>query len=123
MPQQLTADQKKAALQQRIAKLQQKVRRISKRERSQTERARTHAAIVVGMGMIEHAARNPASEVRRVSIRLCENWLATRPDDPAVADLLAQLQGAPSSSADDTEKLSAEAPSQTEAEAISDAAE
>jgi hypothetical protein len=41
--------------------------------------------------MIEHAIRNPGSEVRRVAARIAENHLARRPDDRPVAELLAQL--------------------------------
>jgi hypothetical protein len=47
--------------------------------------------IDVGLEMIEHAIRNPGSEVRRVAIRIIENHLAKRPDDRHLADLLAQL--------------------------------
>jgi hypothetical protein len=41
--------------------------------------------------MIEHALRNPNSEVRRVAIGLVETYLRDHPDDRPVADLLARL--------------------------------
>jgi hypothetical protein len=84
-------EQKKAALQQRIAALKEKVRRIERREATEERRARAHVGIVVGWGMIEHALRNPDSEVRRVAIRLIETHLHERPDDHPVAELLTRL--------------------------------
>jgi hypothetical protein len=86
-----TDEQKKAALQQRISALKEKVRRIERRETMQERRDRAHVGIVVGWGMIEHALRNPNSEVRRVAIRLIEDHLRDRPDDQPVADLLTRL--------------------------------
>jgi hypothetical protein len=41
--------------------------------------------------MIEHALRNPDSEVRHVTIRLIETHLRERPDDRLVAELLTRL--------------------------------
>jgi hypothetical protein len=86
-----TDEQKKAALQQRIAALKEKVRRIERHETLQERRARAHVGIVVGWGMIEHALSNPDSEVRRVVIRLIEDYLRERPDDRPVAELLERL--------------------------------
>ena len=62
-----TDEQKKAALQQRIATLKEKVRRIERREATEERRARAYIGIVIGWGMIEHALRNPDSEVRRIT--------------------------------------------------------
>jgi hypothetical protein len=89
-----TDEQKKAALQQRISALKEKVRRIERHETMQERRDRAHVGIVVGWGMIEHALRNPNSEVRRVAIRLIEDHLCERPDDRPVADLLERLKSA-----------------------------
>ena len=86
-----TDEQKKAALQQRIAALKEKVRRIERREATEERRARAHVGIVIGWGMIEHALRNPDSEVRHVAIRLIETHLRERPDDRPVAELLTRL--------------------------------
>ena len=86
-----TDEQKKAALQQRIAALKEKVRRIERREATEERRARAHVGIVIGWGMIEHALRNPDSEVRRVAIRLIEAHLREHPDDRPVAELLTRL--------------------------------
>jgi hypothetical protein len=89
-----TDEQKKAAYQQRIAALREKVRRIERRETMQERRDRAHVGIVIGWGMIEHALRNPNSEVRRVAFRLTEDHLRERPDDRPVAELLKQLNSA-----------------------------
>ena len=87
-----TDEQKKAAYQQRIAALREKVRRIERRETMQERRDRAHVGIVVGWGMIEHALRNPNSEVRHVAIRLIEDHLRERSDDRPVKELLARLK-------------------------------
>jgi hypothetical protein len=94
-----TDEQKKAAYQQRIAALKEKVRRIERRETTQERRARAHVGIVLGWGMIEHALAHPHSEVRRVAIRLIEDYLRERPDDRSVADLLERLNPAPEATA------------------------
>ncbi len=101
-----TDEQKKAALQQRIAALREKVRRIERREADQERRDRAHVGIVVGWGMIEHAMRNPTSEVRRVAIGLVETYLRDHPDDRPVADLLARLT-APSTDAQEGDQREA----------------
>jgi hypothetical protein len=75
--------------------LNRKIRAMQSRERTQTERNRSHVGIVIGVEIIEHAVRNPASEVRRVIIRIAENHLRKRPEDKSVADLLAMLKDAP----------------------------
>lgn len=87
-----TDEQKKAAYQQRIAALREKVRRIEQRETMQERRDRAHVGIVVGWGMIEHALTQPQSEVRRVAIRLIEDYLRERPDDRPVKELLERLK-------------------------------
>ena len=98
----MTEDEQIAALEQQkedIRKkglvLNRKIRALRSRQRSQADRDRAHIGIVVGLGMIEHAIRNPGSEVRRVAIRILENHHAKRPDDLPVADMLAKLKAAP----------------------------
>jgi hypothetical protein len=127
----LTSEEKIAAIQKKLsdnsaaqARLRRELRAMRTGQKKQTRKQRAHAAIVLGLGMAEHASRNPGSEVRRIAIRILEHYLEQKPaGDPPVAELLAQLQGAPSSPADDAGKLPGEAPIETEAESISDAAE
>jgi len=70
--------------------LNRKIRGLRSRQRSQADRDRSHIGIVVGLGMIEHAIRNPGSEVRRVARRIVLAHLEKRPDDrPKFGDLLA----------------------------------
>lgn len=76
------------------------MRAVRSRQRGQTERTRNHVGIVVGLGLIEHARRNPDSEVRRVMVRIAENHLQERPGDKPVADLLAELKVVPEVPAD-----------------------
>ena len=95
-------EERKAYLQQRLTAIKDNLKRIERREATQERRDRAHVGIVIGWGMIEHALRNPNSEVRRVAIRLIEAHLCERPDDPPVAELLAQLNApaAPSEAAE-----------------------
>lgn len=125
----LSPDEKLAVIEKRLSgnkaeqlKLKRELRAVRSRQKKHTQKERAHAAIVLGLGMAEHATRNPSSEVRRVAIRLLEHHLTQRPDDPPVAALLELLRGAPSP-APDAEKLGADDPLQNEAESISDAAE
>lgn len=97
MPRQSDADKlsalekRKADIRARQLKLNRELRAVRDRQRDQAERTRAHVGIVVGLPLIEHAIRNPGSEVRRVMIRILENHLALRPEDKPVADLLAEL--------------------------------
>jgi len=89
----MTEDERIAALEKQkedIRKkglaLNRKIRGLRSRQRSQADRDRSHIGIVVGLGMIEHAIRNPGSEVRRIVLAHLEK----RPDDrPKFGDLLA----------------------------------
>jgi len=63
----MTEDERIAALEKQkedIRKkglaLNRKIRGLRSRQRSQADRDRSHIGIVVGLGMIEHAIRNPA---------------------------------------------------------------
>ena len=93
----MTEDERIAALEKQkedIRKkglvLNRKIRGLRSRQRSQADRDRSHIGIVVGLGMIEHAIRNPGSEVRRVARRIVLAHLEKRPDDrPKFGDLLA----------------------------------
>lgn len=96
-PMRRTDEQKKAALQQRIAALKEKVQRIEKRGIEAERRNRVHVGIVVGWGMIEHAIRNPDSEVRRVASGLIEAHLRDHPNDHSITELLARLTTTPES--------------------------
>jgi hypothetical protein len=87
-------EERKAYLQQRLTAIKENLKRIERREATQERRDRAHVGIVIGWGMIEHALRNPNSEVRRVAIRLIEAHLRERPDDLPVADLLERLNTA-----------------------------
>ena len=93
------------------------MQRIDARHTSQSERTRNHIGIAIGNQLIEHARRNPGSEVRQVAIRIIENHLKIRPKDTAVVDLLAELKG--TSPAPDGENFT----SDDAAELISNAAE
>jgi hypothetical protein len=82
-------------LKQKAARIEQELRRALAAEKKQAEQTRVHCGIVIGLGMIEHANKNPDSEVRRVAIRIAQNWIATRPKErDAFAPLLAAW-GAP----------------------------
>jgi hypothetical protein len=83
--------QKEAVHAKRVG-IDRKIRKLKTRKRTKTDRARVHAAIVVGLEIIEHALRNPGSEVRRVGVRIMDNHLTKRPEDLPVADTLAKLK-------------------------------
>jgi uncharacterized protein YydD (DUF2326 family) len=85
-------EERKAYLQQRLTAIKENLKRIERREATQERRDRAHVGIVIGRGMIEHALRNPNSEVRRIAIRLIEDHLRERPDDRPVEELLEQLK-------------------------------
>jgi hypothetical protein len=77
-------------LKQKAARIDQELRRALAAEKKQAEQTRVHCGIVIGLGMIEHANSNPDSEVRRVAVRIAQNWIATRlKDRAAFAPLLA----------------------------------
>lgn len=86
-----TPEQKKAALQQRIAEMKEKVRRIERRESDQERRARAHVGIVAGWALIDHVRENSNTEVRDFLVWALKSHLTERPDDTAVAELLAGL--------------------------------
>jgi hypothetical protein len=97
----MTDDEKLAALEKRKAeikaqqlRLNRELRAVQSHKKDQARRDRAHAGIVVGLEMIEHAIRNPGSDVRRVVLRIVENHLAKRPDDQPLAELLDQLTAA-----------------------------
>lgn len=93
MPRQRKVDDDQLkTLEQRLAKAKQDLARAKSQQKKQADSARVHTGIVVGLPIIEHAIRNPGSEVRRVVIRIVENWLADRPNDQPLVDLLAQLK-------------------------------
>jgi hypothetical protein len=103
----MTEDEQLAALQKQKddikaaqLKINRKIRAVRTRKRTKADRSRVHVGIVVGLEMIEHAIRNPSSEVRRVAIRIMENHLTKRPDDFPVADMLALLKAPASAAAD-----------------------
>jgi len=100
----MTDDEKLAALEKRKAdikamqlRINRQLRAVQSRKKNQARSDRAHVGIVMGLEMIEHAIRNPGSEVRRVAIRILENHHAKRPDDLPVADMLAKLKAAPAS--------------------------
>jgi hypothetical protein len=97
----MTDDEKRAALEKRKAdvraaqlRINREIRGVQSRKKDQARSDRAHVGIVVGLEMIEHAIRNPGSEVHRVAIRICENHHAKRPDDLPVADMLSRLKAA-----------------------------
>ena len=103
---------------------ERELKRLKAAKKEQEDNRRAHVGIVVGLPLIEHAFRNPASEVRAVIVRVLEHHMTLRPNDPPVAELLARLKAPASvSPAGDAEKLTGDDPSQDGAELISDAAE
>jgi hypothetical protein len=69
-----------------------KIRGLRSHQKDKERSDRAHVGIVVGVGTIEHARRNPGSEVWRLVIRLLEHHLAQQPNDQPVADTLAELK-------------------------------
>ena len=97
----MTDDEKLAALEKRKAdvraeqlRINREIRGVQSHKKNQARSDRAHVGIVVGLEMIEHANRNPGSEVHRVAVRILENHLARRPDDRPVAEMLVQLKAA-----------------------------
>jgi hypothetical protein len=120
----LTIEERIARQEAKRTAADRELKRLKATEKEQAEQTRRHVGIVVGIPLIEHAFRNPASEVRRVMIRVLENHMTIRPNDPPVAELLARLK-APAplpSPAADAKTPPGDDPLQDEAESFSGAA-
>jgi hypothetical protein len=95
----ISIDEKLTALQNEQAgitarrkEIARDIRKLKNHQKNQERSDRAHVGIVVGVGTIEHARRNPGSEVWRLCIRLLEYHLAQQPNDKPIADTLAELK-------------------------------
>lgn len=79
-------------LEQQAARIDRDLRKARADEKQQARSDRAHVGIVAGLPMIDHALRNPSSEVWRVLVRILESHMALRPKDLLVADTLAKLK-------------------------------
>jgi hypothetical protein len=89
----LTALQnEQASIATRRKEIARDIRKLKNHQKNQERTDRAHVGIVVGVGTIEHARRNPGGEVWLLVIRLLEYHLAQQPNDSPVADTLAELK-------------------------------
>ena len=69
-----------------------KIRGLRSHQKDQERSDRAHVGIVVGVGTIEHARRNPGGEVWGLVIRLLEHHHGQQPNDQPITDTLAELK-------------------------------